>query len=151
MSESTQRGKRMIAQMSRDAAQGWALAMGVLGLAPAMVNGGKTLPPLANLVISNVPGPREARYLGGARMVGYFPVSILTHGQGLNITLVSRDKAVDFGLTGSRGLVENLGRLGDALEASLEALEAAVIADFERRERALDAGSTTLEEVVRVA
>ena len=151
VSESTQRGKRMIAQMSRDAAQGWALAMGVLGLAPAMVNGGKTLPPLANLVISNVPGPREARYLGGARMVGYYPVSILTHGQGLNITLVSRDKAVDFGLTGSRGLVENLGRLGDALEASLEALEAAVIADFERREQALDAGSTTLEEVVRVA
>jgi len=151
VSESTQRGKRTIAQMSREAAQGWALAMGVLGLTPALVNGGKTLPPLANLVISNVPGPREARYFGGAKMVGYYPVSILTHGQGLNVTLVSRDGAVDFGLTGSHDLVENLGRLGDALEAALDELEAAVMADFERREQALDAGEKPSADVVRVA
>ena len=138
---STRRGKRQVASLSPGAAEGWALAVGLAGLVPPLVNGGRTLPPLSNMVISNVPGPREARYLGGAELVGYYPVSVLTHGQGLNITLLSRGPAIDFGFLGAHSLVRDLGRLGDALEASLDDLEAAVTAQLDRRRHAAMAPS----------
>jgi WS/DGAT/MGAT family acyltransferase len=130
---STRRGKRQIAGLSSGAAEAWALSVGLLGLAPALVNGGQTLPPLANLVVSNVPGPHTPRYLAGAELLGYFPVSVLTHGQGLNITLLSRAGALDFGFIGARSLVSDLGLLGDALEAALTEMEAAVETDLSRR------------------
>ena len=40
-----------------------------------------------NFVISNVPGPNKQVYLKGAKMTAYYPVSVVTDGQGLNITV----------------------------------------------------------------
>ncbi|MEE4302105.1 MAG: wax ester/triacylglycerol synthase family O-acyltransferase [Pseudomonadales bacterium] len=131
--ESTARGKRIVAGLSRGSAEAWALVMGLAGLAPALVNEGRTLPPLANLVISNVPGPRGKRYYAGAELIGYYPVSILTHGQGLNVTLLSRGESIDFGLTGAQSLIRDLDKLGDALEDALAEYEVAVAEDLTRR------------------
>jgi diacylglycerol O-acyltransferase / wax synthase len=52
---------------------------GVADLAPAAVN----------LIISNVPGPREHLYWDGARMQGMYPLSVPQQSQALNITVVS--------------------------------------------------------------
>ena len=60
------------------------------------------MPPIANVVISNVPGPRVPLYMAGARMSTYFPVSIVTHGLALNITVQSYNGALDFGLIACR-------------------------------------------------
>jgi WS/DGAT/MGAT family acyltransferase len=57
------------------------------------------LPPLANVIISNVPGLPVTLYLAGAKMVNYFPVSIPYHGASLNITVQSYDGKMDFGIT----------------------------------------------------
>ena len=38
-------------------------------------------------MISNVPGPNKQVYLKGAKMTAYYPVSVVTDGQGLNITV----------------------------------------------------------------
>lgn len=141
---STRRGKRQISALTSEAAEAWALSVGLLGLAPALVNGGRTLPPLSNLVVSNVPGPRGPRYLGGAELVGYYPVSVLTHGQGLNVTLLSRPDALDFGFLGARSLVDDLGRLGDALETALDELEQAVSVDLARRSSLLTGGTASV-------
>ena len=59
-----------------------------------------TRPLVFNLVVSNVPGFREHRYFNGSKVDSYFPMSLLFHGQALNITLCSRDKYLDFGLIG---------------------------------------------------
>ena len=45
--------------------------------------------PTWNLVISNVPGPRIPLYCAGARLVANYPVSVITDGMGLNITVMS--------------------------------------------------------------
>ena len=45
--------------------------------------------PPVNVIISNVPGPRQPLYLGGARMQQYIPVSTIAEGMGLNITVHS--------------------------------------------------------------
>jgi WS/DGAT/MGAT family acyltransferase len=49
----------------------------------------KALPVFANVVISNVPGPPLPLYVAGARMTDYWPLSIVEHGVGLNITAMS--------------------------------------------------------------
>ncbi|MBP2390989.1 WS/DGAT/MGAT family O-acyltransferase [Aeromicrobium fastidiosum] len=81
-----------------------------------------THPPF-NVIISNVPGPKEPRYFNGARLEGMYPVSIVLDGQALNITLTSRDKYLDFGLIGCRRSVPHLQRLLTHLESSLAELE----------------------------
>jgi hypothetical protein len=51
-----------------------------------------------NLIMSNVPGPREAQYLAGARQVAHYPLSAIFHGMGLNITAVSSLDRIDWGI-----------------------------------------------------
>jgi hypothetical protein len=83
--------------------------------------GGRVAPPL-NLVISNVPGPREPLYLAGAQMQANFPVSVITDGVGLNMTVMSYRDHVDFGLVGDRNLMGDAWPLMDGLERSLDEL-----------------------------
>jgi len=69
------------------------------------------LNPPFNLVISNVPGPRQPLYAAGARMKHFYPVSTITDGQGLNITVQSYTDTLDFGLVSCRELVPDLWEL----------------------------------------
>jgi hypothetical protein len=66
-----------------------------------------------NVVISNVPGPRQPRYFAGARLDQYIPISIVTDGMGLNITVHSCLDRLDFGLVAARELVPDLWTLAD--------------------------------------
>ena len=56
------------------------------------------LPPLANVVISNVPGPAFPLYMAGAKMLSNHPTSIVAHGVALNITVQTYDQSLDIGL-----------------------------------------------------
>lgn len=75
-----------------------------------------------NLVISNVPGPREPLYTAGARLLHYYPVSTIVDGQGLNITVQSYLNALDFGLVSCRELVPDLWDLLDDIVDDIVAL-----------------------------
>lgn len=66
-----------------------------------------------NLVISNVPGPRQPLYFAGAKLAHQFPVSIVTEGQGLNITVASYMDRLDFGFIVDRELVPDVWDLAD--------------------------------------
>ncbi|MEM1187458.1 MAG: wax ester/triacylglycerol synthase family O-acyltransferase [Pseudomonadota bacterium] len=80
------------------------------------------LPPY-NLTISNVPGMRDTMYWNGARMDGSYPLSIITDGMALNITLVSYADQVDFGIIACRRSVPQVQRLIDYMEDALQELE----------------------------
>lgn len=82
----------------------------------------KAMPPVANVVISNVPGPQVPLYASGARMVTYWPLSIPEHGVGLNITVMSYAGAMGFGFTTARCAVPDARELSAALMAALEEL-----------------------------
>jgi WS/DGAT/MGAT family acyltransferase len=75
------------------------------------------LPPLANLVISNVPGVQTQLYFAGARIVSYYPVSIPAHGMALNITVQSYNGRLDYGLIGCRRAIPDIADLADSLLA----------------------------------
>jgi len=78
------------------------------------------LPAVANVAISNVPGPQVPLYLAGARMVTFHPLSIILHGLALNITIQTYAGSVDFGIVGDRKAVPHVQDLADALEAAFE-------------------------------
>jgi WS/DGAT/MGAT family acyltransferase len=75
-----------------------------------------------NLVISNVPGPRQPLYAAGAKLLHYYPVSTIIDGQGLNITVQSYLDVLDFGLVSCRELVPDVGVLADLIVSEMEAL-----------------------------
>jgi diacylglycerol O-acyltransferase / wax synthase len=95
------------------------------------------LPPVANLVISNVPGPQVPLYLAGAKMRTFFPVSIVVHGIGLNITVQTYCGSVDFGIVACKKAVPDLHKLGEAISGAFDELialaegESALIAERE--------------------
>jgi len=80
------------------------------------------LPPLANVAISNVPGPPVALYLAGAHIDAYMPVSIVTHGMALNITVQSYNGQMAYGLTACRRSLPDVGDLADYIVAEHHAL-----------------------------
>ncbi|WP_436305896.1 WS/DGAT/MGAT family O-acyltransferase [Variovorax sp. LjRoot290] len=75
------------------------------------------LPPMANVAISNVPGPSFPLYFAGAKLATYFPVSIPGHGLALNMTVQSYNGSLEFGLTACRRAVPDIADLGDYVVA----------------------------------
>ena len=90
-----------------------ALAARAARLATRVRVADRTNPP-ANLVISNVPGPRNPLNLAGqAELKHYYPISTIVDGQGLNVTVQSYVGMLDFGLVACRSLVPDLAVLAD--------------------------------------
>jgi WS/DGAT/MGAT family acyltransferase len=79
------------------------------------------LPPF-NLCISNVPGANVPVYLCGAKLLAHYPVSVLTDGQGLNITVLGYLGQLHFGLVSCRELVPDIDVLADYLVDELDVL-----------------------------
>ena len=78
--------------------------------------------PPFNVVISNVPGPQFPLYSTGATLRGIYPLSAITDGVGLNMTLMSYNGNLDFGLLACREMVPDIWRLIDALGDELATL-----------------------------
>ncbi|HSV38301.1 MAG TPA: wax ester/triacylglycerol synthase family O-acyltransferase [Nocardioidaceae bacterium] len=105
------------------------IAMAAIGNTPTILTPmlrlqGIARPPY-NVVISNVPGPKQRMYLNGATLDGMYPVSIPINGIALNITCTSYVDNLAFGFTGCRRTVPHLQRLLVHVENELEALEKA--------------------------
>jgi diacylglycerol O-acyltransferase len=83
-----------------------------------------TLPPVANVVVSNVPGPRMPLYLAGARMATNYPVSIVTHGLALNVTVQSYNGALDVGMVACRRAVPDIALFAACVTGAYEELVA---------------------------
>ena len=75
-----------------------------------------------NLMVTNVPGPQQPRYLAGARLLQAYPVSPLTKGQALSIGVTSYDGTVYFGLYGDRDAMPDLEVLTQCLNDALDEL-----------------------------
>jgi diacylglycerol O-acyltransferase / wax synthase len=82
------------------------------------------IPQVANVVISNVPGPPVPLYMAGARMLTNYPTSIVVHGIALNITVQSYDQSLDFGLMADAAAMPDVRELADAIRIAHDDLNA---------------------------
>lgn len=126
VSQSTDAAKAIHTGLSASAIEPFTMLM----LAPYMTEvilglGGYTRA-AANLVISNVTGPRERLYLNGARVEQIYGPSVLFHGQALNITMSSYVDEINIGYTACRESLPSIQRLavysGEALSELEEVL-----------------------------
>jgi diacylglycerol O-acyltransferase len=120
--ESTRAGKEMLGELTSREASLYATLMQTPLFVASMMGIADWFPPVST-VISNVPGPKEQLYWNGAPLLGSYPVSAVFHGFALNITFVSYNGNLDFGIIACRRTVPGMQRLIDYLEQSLTELE----------------------------
>jgi WS/DGAT/MGAT family acyltransferase len=86
----------------------------------------------ANLVITNVPGPRVAVYLLGARQLETYPVVPLLASQALGIALLSYDDGLFWGFNADWDAMPDLHYLVEEVEAGFRELRALAPSPLER-------------------
>ena len=96
--------------------------------------------PIYNVLISNVPGPQHPLYSAGARLVANYPVSAVSDGAGLNITVLSYCGHLDLGLVACREMVPDLWNLVAYLGEALEELKLLVPQAAEKRDDGASTG-----------
>jgi WS/DGAT/MGAT family acyltransferase len=96
------------------------------------------IPQVANVVVSNVPGPPVPLYLAGARMLTNYPTSIVVHGMALNITVQSYDHSLDFGLMADAAAEPDIRDLARAIEAAYDDLYALPLPGEPEEEATID-------------
>ncbi|HEX6017045.1 MAG TPA: wax ester/triacylglycerol synthase family O-acyltransferase [Burkholderiaceae bacterium] len=117
------------------------------------------IPQVANVTISNVPGPAVPLYLAGARMLANYPTSIVVHGVALNITVQSYAGALDFGIMADAAAMPDAKSFAQAVEIAFDDLLALPSPDEQRAGeqaaalvgRAVRSARTRVEEAAKGA
>jgi WS/DGAT/MGAT family acyltransferase len=73
------------------------------------------LPPMANLMLSSVPGPPIPLWLSGHRVVSAAPVGPLLGPFSLNVTVLGFEQNLEFGMLGCANAMPDLAKLRDYL------------------------------------
>ncbi|MBS63647.1 wax ester/triacylglycerol synthase family O-acyltransferase [Salinisphaera sp.] len=111
VARSTKRAKNELSKLSAAAITQYTVALMapyVLSLVTGM--GGRTRP-VFNVTVSNLPGPEGPLYIHGAEMEAFYPTSLVTHGQALNITVHGYGDTLGFGFIGCRETLPSMQRL----------------------------------------
>ena len=82
----------------------------------------RSLPPLMNTIISNVPGPSFPIWCAGSPVEALYPMGPLLYGTGLNITVFSYCQQVDVGFLVCRELVPDHWDLAAGVRHALDEL-----------------------------
>jgi WS/DGAT/MGAT family acyltransferase len=86
--------------------------------------------PISNIVLSNVPGPREQRYILGWLVREWYSTGQVNHGVALNMTVWSYDDQFNFCILTDRAHLTDTSRITDYFEDALnEMLEIARVSE----------------------
>jgi diacylglycerol O-acyltransferase / wax synthase len=127
ISASVQAAKSHVQSLPRAAMTQYTIALmapTILGLLTGL--GGRTRP-VFNITISNVPGPDKPLYFRGAELLANYPVSVVTHGQALNITCQSYAGNMAFGFTGCHSTLPHMQRIAVYTGEAFEELERLIL------------------------
>ncbi|MBW8848414.1 MAG: wax ester/triacylglycerol synthase family O-acyltransferase [Burkholderiales bacterium] len=100
----------------------WLMQAGAMLYGRAKV--AEKLPVVANVVISNVPGPQLPLYLAGAQMLTNYPTSIAVHGLALNVTVQTYNQSLDIGLMACGEALPETAELAAYVEAAFMEFQA---------------------------
>ncbi len=100
----------------------WLMQAGAMLYGRARV--AERLPVIANVVISNVPGPQVPLYLAGAKMLTNYPTSIAVHGLALNVTVQTYNQSLDIGLMACGEALPETAELAAYVEAAFMEFQA---------------------------
>jgi diacylglycerol O-acyltransferase len=115
------------AQHARPAAfSGYTIVIQSMALVFEWLRLSNVVKPIANILISNVPGPKDTRYLKDAKLLACYPISTMTPGGGVNITFMTYADTANVGLVCCNKNVESLQPLALYVKEAFDMLEASV-------------------------
>jgi WS/DGAT/MGAT family acyltransferase len=120
---STAEAKRHLRELPPEARTSYTLLINGPWIAGLMAGLADRAPVPFSVGISNVPGPPEPLYFNGARLDALFPLSLLMHGNALNITCFSYAGSLNFGFTGARDALPHLQRLAIYMGEAVDEIE----------------------------
>ncbi|HEY4895924.1 MAG TPA: wax ester/triacylglycerol synthase family O-acyltransferase [Solirubrobacteraceae bacterium] len=123
ISLSTAEAKHHLSRLPPEARTSYTLLINGPWIAGLVSGLGRHAPVPFSVGISNVPGPVEPLYMNGSHLDALFPLSLLMHGNALNITCVSYAGTLNFGFTGARDTIPHLQRLALYMGESLTEIE----------------------------
>lgn len=129
---STERAKEHLQSLPRTAVTHYTVTFMAPYILQILTGLGGRLQPVFNLTVSNVAGPDHPLYLNGARMEAMYPMSLLSHGQALNVTCLSYDGMLHFGFTGCRNTLPHMQRLAVYAGEALQELQRALAPEKKR-------------------
>lgn len=80
---------------------------------------------MANLMVSNVPGPQQPLYMNGALQTGFYALAPLSDGMGLFIATPSYNGKIFFNVTSTREILPDIGFFIECLREALSELQGA--------------------------
>jgi diacylglycerol O-acyltransferase len=94
------------------------LALGQLVNSPAV----EAVPPIANFVVSNIPGPKDKLYIAGAEITHMYGRTMVGAGIGLFIHCLSYGDSLDFGFTALADLIPDPNTIVEGVHRHLSEL-----------------------------
>jgi diacylglycerol O-acyltransferase len=82
--------------------------------------------PIGNILISNMPGPKKTLYFKDAKLLATYPISTMTPGGGVNITMVTYNNIAQIGLVCCNRKIDSLEPLAQYFQEAFDMLEACV-------------------------
>jgi diacylglycerol O-acyltransferase / wax synthase len=133
---STVRGKEHLQSMPRAAITHYTTLIMLPFMVGQLTGRINVKKPMFNVVVSNVPGPKNKLYFNGAEMEAVYPVSLIFDGQALNITVISYADRIDWSFTACRSSVPHVQRLAVYTGEALDELEQTVTGAKKRGRKA---------------
>ncbi len=118
--------KHEFTDMTPETAETYTLLMQSVAQLGETLGAGRILPPLGNVVISNVIGPRKQLYLCGAPLLAIYPISTIAPGLALNITMYTCKNTLHVGLVAGQSAIPDLEPIAAYLRTALDDLETAM-------------------------
>jgi diacylglycerol O-acyltransferase len=82
--------------------------------------------PIANILVSNMPGPQNTLYFKDAKLLATYPISTMTPGGGVNITMLTYNGIAQIGLVCCRSKISSLEPMAGYFQEAFDMLEASV-------------------------
>ena len=82
--------------------------------------------PIGNILVSNMPGPANTLYFKDAKLLATYPISTMTPGGGINITMITYNGIAQIGLVCSDNKITSLEPMALYFKEAFNMLEASV-------------------------
>jgi hypothetical protein len=79
--------------------------------------------PIANILVSNMPGPAEVMYFKDSQLLATYPISTITPGGGVNITMVTYNGQANIGIVCCNNNIKHLEPLAEYCSEAFNMLE----------------------------
>jgi diacylglycerol O-acyltransferase len=126
--KTTSKAKSDLAHMSTTANQDLTNLILMPAVLLTLTGNATRVTPAINAIFSNVPGSRQKLYMEGAELESLYPLSVVTDGMGLNLTVISYGSKLCFAITSCPTQQPGIEQLGDFLKQGFRDLQAAVMA-----------------------